>query len=194
MQVTCANTQSFLRLLNIKPLRILKLRVMLQMDLLMRGITALRNRTDHQVRRVRPGLRRMNNDTSKRHTSLFPDFSTDGIFDRLRRLNKPGQGRVPFRRESLRPAEQDALAIGRDDRHDDGGVGAGEGQVRNRVSGVTRGTLLRQALRSSCSVCRRANALRAGVDGQRGVPAGSAEGIAVVPVVQRARLCVDSSY
>lgn len=56
IQVTRSHFQSFLNLLNLKPPRIFKLRVMLEVDRLVRGVADLRNGANHQVSRVRPWL------------------------------------------------------------------------------------------------------------------------------------------
>lgn len=71
----------------------------------------------------------MDDDSRQDDARLLIDFSTNGVLDRLRRLDEPGQGGVPVWREALGPAEEDALGVGGHHGYDDGRVGAGERQV-----------------------------------------------------------------
>lgn len=187
-----ADAQGLLDLGDGEPARVLELRVVLEADGLVGRVAHLRDGPDHQVRGVRPRLRRVDDDARQHHAGLLPDLAAHGVLDRLGGLDEPGQGRVPVRREALLPAQQDAAGVGGEHGHDDGRVGAREREVGDGGARAARRALRRRpALRQQRRVRRRACALGAPVDRQRRVPARAAEGVARVPVQQRARLRVD---
>jgi hypothetical protein len=126
-------------------------------------------------------------------TGFFPDFAAHGFFDRLGGFEEAGECAVPVLRPSLLAAEQDLLAVGGHDGHDDGGIGTGKAQVRDACA---RGTG-----RAVASVCDRGSdvlggacAFETGVYGKGFVTAGSAEGVTGVPVKEVASFGVDGSY
>lgn len=97
-------------------------------------------------------------------------------------------------------AEENTRGVGRDYADDDGGVGAGEADVGYAFAGGTVGTLggarsgVGRAERrggEGGKVFGRAGAFCAGVDGEIGLPALGAEGVAGVPVKEGARLSVN---
>jgi hypothetical protein len=125
-------------------------------------------------------------------SALLPNLTTDRILRRLSRLEKPRQGAVPVRWPALFAAEEQRGARGGNDGGDDGGVGARECEIVDAGPGGARRPRL--GARWSGKIYGRTHALVARVDGEGLVAAGSAEGVAVVPVDYGASLRVDGGY
>lgn len=139
----------------------------------------------------------MDDHAAELHAGLFPHFATDGFFDGLGGLDESRQSAVPVRGPALLPPQQHARRVGRDDRHDDGGVGAREAEVRDAGAGGAGGARGRGRCDGAADggleageVAGRAGALRAAVDGEGRLPALRAERVARVPVEEGACLRV----
>ena len=87
---------------------------------------ALRNSPNHQIRRIRPWLRGVDDNAPEIDTGFFPDFAAYGFFDGFGGLDEAGQRGVPEGGPAFLAAEEDAGGRVVDDGHDDGGVGAGK--------------------------------------------------------------------
>lgn len=186
--------QRLLDLGDLEPPRVLQLRVVLQADRLVRGVADLRDGPDHQVRRVRPRLRRVDDHPRQDHPGLLPNLAADGVLDGFRGLDEPRQRRVPVRREALLSAQEDAFAVAGEDGYDDGRVCTGEGEVGDGRACAAGRALGGLALLEQGGVPGRTGALGACVHRQSGVAAGAAEGVARVPVHEGAGLGVDGGY
>jgi len=120
-----------------EPLRVRQLGVVVETDLLVAG-QGLGDGTDHQAGRVRPRLGAVDDDAADPDARLLVDLPAGGLLHGLARLAEPGQRAVPVRLPAGVVAEQGALAVAGDDGHDDGRVGAAEGDVGDGVSGGAR--------------------------------------------------------
>lgn len=142
----------------------------------------------------------MNHHPPHRHPSLLPYLPAYRLFNPLRRLAKPGQRGIPILRPSLLPSKHNPLPIRRHNSHDHRGVRARETQVGYARSGDAvgarggwfgRGGAADGAAGHVGGVGGGAHPFAACVDGDCGLAAGGAEGVAGVPVEEGAGLGVD---
>ena len=149
----------------------------------------------------------MNDDAAERHARFLPYFAPHGFFHGLGRFDESSQCAEPVRGPAFLAAEQDACGGGGDDGHDDGGVGAWEGEVGDtfaggagrardrRQGGGGRGRRRRRRRRKGSRHVRGGTgAFHAGVDGEGGVTALGAKGVTRVPIQQRAGLGEDGGF
>lgn len=139
----------------------------------------------------------MDDDAAEPHPGFLPHLAAHGLLDGFGRLDEAGQGAVPVGGPALLPAEEHAVAVGRHDGHDDGGVRAREAQVRHALAGGAVGARgggdgdgAADAGLEQAEVGGWAGALGAGVDGEGRLAARGAEGVACVPVEEGACLGV----
>lgn len=143
----------------------------------------------------------MNDNATQLDAALLPHFATHSLLDALGRLTEASQGGVKVLRPALLASEQQTFPVVADDSRDDSRVGAREAQIGDAVaccarrSGCGRGCCAGGlSCREQRKVGRRADALRSGIYGKRGLTAAAAEGVARVPVEERTGLAEDSSW
>lgn len=202
-QPTHPKPQRLPRFLERHPPGILQLGIIPQVDLLPRR-RRLADGANHQVRGIGPGLSGMDDDATELDARLLPDLAPHRLLDRLGGLAEAGERGVPVRRPLVLPAEQDLGGVGGDDRHDDGGVGAREGQVRDALAGGAgrpvggrgrgRGAADGGGEFRAGGILGGTGAFEAGVDGEGWGAALGAEGVAGVPVEELARFGVDGGW
>ena len=132
---------------------------------------------------------------------LFPYLSADCFLDAFGRFDEAGQGGVPIWGPALLATQEDAAGIRRYNRHNDGGICAGEGQVGNAMSSSTwrafcgcGGFSGADGSSERSHVLGGTGAFSAGVDGESGLTALTAEGIASVPVEEGTGLRVNGGF
>lgn len=144
----------------------------------------------------------MNDDSSQLDAGFFPHFAAHSFLDALGRLAESGERGVPVRRPALLASEQDVAAGRIDDCHDDGWVGAREGQVGNALARCTGWPFgrVRDGCLGGCGGCSggqigeiggRAGTLETTVHGECGLAALCAEGVTCVPVKELTCFGVD---
>lgn len=132
----------------------------------------------------------MDDDAADPDASLLPDLAAHRVLDGLAGLDEAGQGAVPVGRPAALATQQHALAVGRDDGDNHGGISAWEAHVGDAVARVTVGAGL--GLGAAGQVRGRADALVARLDGEVDVATAGAEAVAGIPVDKGAGLGQDS--
>lgn len=182
--------QRLLHFLECEPLGDLQFGIILEPNGLVLRACDLGNGADHQVRRVRPGLSRVDQDAGQDNTALLPDFPPHGILDALRGFNESRERREPVRRPALLAAKQETFAVVAEHGHDDRRVGAGERQVRD---GRARRAWF-ALVRGLGFVGGRADSFASGMNRKGFVPARPAVCVTVVPVQVMPALGVLGGY
>jgi len=131
----------------------------------------------------------MDDDAADVDPGLLPHLAPHGLLDALGGLEEARECAVPERGPPLLAAQQQLRAARGDDGHDDGWVGAREGDVRDSRAGCAGGS--GWGPERGREVDGWAGSLEAGVYGEGWLPAGGAEGVACVPVEEVARGGVD---
>jgi hypothetical protein len=183
--------QRFPQFVSSKPLRIFQFRVMSKVDVFAPG-DGLADRADHQIRRVRPRLGRMDHYTPKMDSALLPYFATHSFFHGLGGFEEASKRAVPMRRPAFLASKQHALTVCGDDCHNHSWVRPREAQVRDSHPSSAWWPL--RALDCRRNILWRASSLEASIYRKCGISAGGAVWVPRVPVKHVTRFGVYRSY